>query len=43
LGGVLLIHCLQKNIAHLLDAQHAQMFTVFVFGMKDFIALSPVL
>jgi hypothetical protein len=42
LGGVLLINCFQKGIAHLLDAQHAQMFTVFVVGMKDFVALSPI-
>jgi len=27
----------------MLDAQHAQMFTVFVFGVKDFVALSPIL
>jgi len=42
LGGALLINCFQKEITHLLDAQHAQKFTVFVLGMKDFVALSPI-
>jgi hypothetical protein len=43
LGGVLLINCFQKEIAHFLDAQRAQMFIVFVFGVKDFAALSAIL
>jgi len=42
LGGILLINCFQKEIAHLLVAQHARMFTVFVFGMKGFVDLSPI-
>jgi hypothetical protein len=42
LRDALLINCFQKEIAHLLDAQHAQKFTVFVFGMKAFVALSLI-
>jgi hypothetical protein len=41
LEGLLLINCFQKELAHLLDAQHAQMLTVFVFGMKDFVPPIP--